>query len=192
MVSWVQRGGPLAEFADGYRDELACRGFTANSVVTHVVLMGQLSRWMAEAGVAVEDLAPARIEEFLDSRRAGGQRRVPTARVLDPLLAHLRAAGVVGPPLAGPATPLGDLLECYERHLVEDRGLAASTVVGYVGVARRFLSERASAAGDETGVGWPVRRRGHRVLAAGVRAARGRLREEPGHRPAVGAALLAP
>ena len=48
MVSWVQRGGPLAEFADGYRDELACRGFTANSVVTHVVLMGQLSRWMAD------------------------------------------------------------------------------------------------------------------------------------------------
>ena len=35
---------------------------------------------------------------------------------------------------------------------MEDRGLAASTVVGYVAVARRFLSERASAAGDETGV----------------------------------------
>src|SRR5216684_2105643 len=132
MVTWVQRGGPLAEFADGYRDELACRGFTADSVVTHVVLTGQLSRWMAEVRVAVEDLTPA--------------------RVLDPLLAHLRAAGVVGPPLAGPVTPLGDLLECYERHLVEDRGLAASTVVGYAGVARRFLSGRASAAGDQAGV----------------------------------------
>jgi hypothetical protein len=44
------------------------------------------------------------------------------------------------------------LLERYERHLVEDRGLVVSTVVGYVGVARRFLSERASATGDETGV----------------------------------------
>jgi hypothetical protein len=65
MVSWVQRGGPLAEFADSYRDELVCRGFTANSVVTHVVLMGQLSRWMAEVGVAAGALAPARIEEFL-------------------------------------------------------------------------------------------------------------------------------
>ncbi len=152
MVSWVQRGGPLAEFADGYRDELVCRGFTANSVVTHVVLMGQLSRWMAGARVAAGDLTPARLEEFLDSRRAGGQRRVPTARVLGPLLAHLRAAGAVGPPPAGPVTPLGDLLERYERYLVDDRGLAASTVVGYVAVARRFLSGRAAAAGDETGV----------------------------------------
>src|SRR5258708_6612321 len=79
MVSWVQRGGPLAEFADGYRDELVCRGFTANSVVTHVVLMGQLSRWMAGARVAVEDLTPARLEEVLDSRRAGGQRGGPPA-----------------------------------------------------------------------------------------------------------------
>jgi hypothetical protein len=52
----MQRGGPLAEFADGYRDELLRQGFTANSVVTHVVLMGQLSRWRAGAGVAVEDL----------------------------------------------------------------------------------------------------------------------------------------
>src|SRR5258708_5959181 len=41
-------------------------------VVTHVVLMGQLSRWMAGARVAVADLTPARLEEFLDSRRAGG------------------------------------------------------------------------------------------------------------------------
>jgi hypothetical protein len=98
-----------------------CRGFTANSVVTHVVLMGQLSRWMADVRVGVGVLTPARIEEFFDSRRAGGQRRVPTARVLDPLLAHLRAAGVLGPRLAGPATPLEDLLERYERHLVEDR-----------------------------------------------------------------------
>src|SRR5258708_18058017 len=110
MVSWVERGGTLAESVDGDRDELVCRGLTGNSVVTRVVLMGQLSRWMAGARVAVEDLTPARLEEFLDSRRAGGQRRVPTARVLGPLLAHLHAAGVVGPPSAGPATPPGGLL----------------------------------------------------------------------------------
>src|SRR5260221_9074416 len=147
MVSWVQRGGPLAEFADGYRDELVCRGFTANSVVTHVVLMGQLSRWMAGARVAVEDLTPARLEEFLDSRRAGGQRRGPTAPGLGPPLAHLHAAGGVGPPAAGPATPPGAPLERYQRFLAGDRGLATSTVGGYVAVARRVVSGRPAAAG---------------------------------------------
>ena len=72
--------------------------------------------------------------------------RPPSIRV------GLRAAGSWAPRLAGPATPLEDLLERYERHLVEDRGPVVSTVVGYVGVARRFLSERALATGDETGV----------------------------------------
>src|SRR5260370_41207369 len=109
MVSWVQRGGPLAEFADGYRDELVCRGFTANSVVTHVGLMGQLGRWMAGARVAVEDLTPARLEEILDSRRAGGRWRVPQARVPAPLRAPLVSCGGAGPPSDCAGRPLWGL-----------------------------------------------------------------------------------
>lgn len=151
-VSWDRKGGPLAQFADGYRDELARLGFTMNSVVTHVVLMGQLNRWMTQAGLGVDALDPARIDEFFDGCRAGGQTRVPTARVLAPLLAHLRAVGVLDPPQAGPRTPLEELLERFERHLVEARGLAPTTVVGHVATARRFLSERASATEDDTGV----------------------------------------
>lgn len=152
MVSWDRLGGPLAPFADGYRSELSRLGFTANSVVTHVVLMGQLSSWMTKDAVAVNELTPARVEDFLESRRAGGQRRVPTGRVLDRLLLHLRSVGELGPVPANPATPLDVLLGRYEQHLVDDRGLAQSTVDGHVGVARRFLSERMSVTGDETGV----------------------------------------
>jgi integrase/recombinase XerD len=151
MVSWVQRGGPLAAFAADYRQELEHRGYTAHSVVTHLVLMGQLNRWMASGGVAVEHLGRAHIEDFFETRRAGGQRRVPTSRVFDPLLDHLRAKEVLGPPAAEPRTSLDELLDRYERYLVEGRGVAGSTAVAYVGVARRFLSERA--AEDETGFG---------------------------------------
>lgn len=152
MVAWDGRGGPLASFADGYRSELARLGFTANSVVTHIVLLGQLSRWMAAMGVAVEDLAPAVVEDFLESRRAGGQRRVPTARVLGPLLAYLRAVAALGPAPTRPSTRLEELLGRYERHLVEDRGLARSTIAGHLALARQFLGERESATGEETGV----------------------------------------
>jgi integrase/recombinase XerD len=151
-VSWAHGGGPLARLADGYGDELALLGFTRNSVVTHVVLMGQLSRWMSEVGIVVGDLTERRVERFFDARRAGGQRRVPTARTLAPLFVYLRSQGVVPPPEAAAATPLEDLLACYRRHLVDDRGLAPSTVAGHEGRARLFLSERMLAGGGGTGV----------------------------------------
>jgi hypothetical protein len=61
-VSWVHGGGPLARLAEGYGVELARLGFTRNSVVTHVVLMGQLSRWMSEVEIDVGELTEGRVE----------------------------------------------------------------------------------------------------------------------------------
>ncbi len=150
-VSWVDGGGPLAPFAEGYRAELARLGFTHNSVATHVVLMGQLSRWMSDAGVGVAELTEERVEGFFDARRAGGQNRVPTVRTVVPLFVYLRSGGIVPPPPFAPSTPLRDLLSRYRRYLAEDRGLAPSTVVSYAGTARLLLSERVLAGGGETG-----------------------------------------
>jgi len=151
-VSWVRAGGPLAPFADGYGAELTRLGYTANSVVTHVVLMGQLNRWLCDAGIDLGELTARRVEEFFDARRAGGQRRVPTLRTLAPLFGYLRSRGVVPPPAAGASTPLDELLARYRRHLVDDRGLAPSTVLRYEMRARRFLLERSLTGGGETGV----------------------------------------
>ncbi len=151
-VSWVRSGGPLARFADGYGVELSRRGFTHHSVVTHVVLMGQLSRWMSDAGIVVEDLTEDRVQGFFDARRAGGQNRVPTARTLVPLFGYLRSRGIVPPPAGVVPAPLEDLLSRYRRYLLERRGLAPSTVVSYEGTARLFLSDRMLTGGGETGV----------------------------------------
>jgi site-specific recombinase XerD len=61
-----------------------------------------------------------------------------------PLLSYLREVGIVAeaPPLA---TPLGVVLDQYRTWLVDERGLAPSTVLRYVNTARRFLSEQALA-----------------------------------------------
>jgi len=48
--------------------------------------------------------------------------------------------------------PLEELLARYRRYLVDDRGLARSTVLNDEGRARRFLSERSLIGGGETGV----------------------------------------
>lgn len=151
-ISWVCRGGPLAVFAEGYAAELARLGFTANSVVTHLSVMGQLSRWMTEVNFAVEELSVDRVGQFFDARRLGGQRRVPTVRMLAPLLCYLTRCGALPPPPIEPASPLDTLLERYVHHLVSSRGLAKLTVLCYESMARRFLSERILLSGDALGV----------------------------------------
>lgn len=96
MVAWTHdAGSPLAPFADGFREQLVRLGYTANSVVTHIVVMGQLSRWLSAAGLQAGELTSARVEEFFDARRDGGQRRMPT---LVPLMDYLGAQDVLRPP----------------------------------------------------------------------------------------------
>ena len=63
-----------------------------------------------------------------------------------PLLSYLREAGVVAA-VQPPTTPLELLLAQYRKWLVDERGIAASTVLRYVNTARRFLSEQAMVEG---------------------------------------------
>ena len=83
------------------------------------------------------------MEEFLRARRVAGygQWRL-SARGMAPLLDHLREVGIA--PVCSPAvadSAVEVLLAAYRAYLVEERGLAASTVRNYVDVARQFLSE---------------------------------------------------
>ena len=41
--------GPLAPYAEGWRAELAARGFARHSVLAHAQLMAHLSGWMIGA-----------------------------------------------------------------------------------------------------------------------------------------------
>jgi site-specific recombinase XerD len=108
--------------------------------------LGQLGLWMSREG-----LVPAKLDEdamvaFLAARQAAGRRKARGPRAMMPLLSYLREAGVT--PAAKPAqTPLGALLGEYRMWLVQERGLAAATVLRYESTARRFLQQQAMAGG---------------------------------------------
>src|SRR5665648_526060 len=69
-----------------------------------------------------------------------------------PLLTYLREAGVV--PAQNPTlSPLGELLGQYRMWMVQERGLAAMTVLRYENTARRFLQEQAT---DDEGMFEPA------------------------------------
>jgi integrase/recombinase XerD len=133
----VQVDGPLARYAGGFRAELAARGYASSSAAGLLQLMAQVSRWLDEQGLNGHDLRPGVVQEFLEARRAAGYRRWLSSRSLRPLLDHLRGFGVA-PAVA--VDPLAPVLAAYRAYLVEERGLAASTVRNYLDVARRFVS----------------------------------------------------
>lgn len=150
-VSWIDGDGPLVPFARGYRQELLRVGHPPSSVKSHMVLLGQLNRWLSAEGFSVSGLTPVVAEAFLATRRAQGQRRVPTLASLASFFEYLRRREVLAPEQPPPPTVRDEVLARYHRHLVHDRGLSRTTVLRYERFARRFLALRASHAGVDIG-----------------------------------------
>jgi site-specific recombinase XerD len=138
----VRVSGPLLPTVRGFAEELARQGYALASLPDQVRLLGDLSRWLATAGVDPGDLTADRVEAFLQARQAGYAHLV-SRRALGPLLGYLRALGVVPEPVVPVAcAPREQLLDAYCRYLVRERGLVGGSVRLYARVARLFLSER--------------------------------------------------
>lgn len=140
--------GALAPRASGFQAELARRGYAPESVRRRLWQLDHLSRWLEAEGLAPGELTPARVDEFLEARRARGYRTWVSPRSMVLPLDYLREIGVV--PMGAPAVaegPLEELLGAYRRYLACERGLAESTIADYERVARLFLSERLGAGG---------------------------------------------
>lgn len=137
--SVVRIDGPLSKYLNGFSEELAGRGHQPTSANRHLRLMGHLSRWLEAEGLVAENLTPVRVEEFLQARRAAGFTYRLSPHAVVPLIGYLTDLGVVSPAPATVSTPCDALIAAYRRHLVMDRGLAASTVATYIKVARDVL-----------------------------------------------------
>ena len=104
--------------------------------------MAHLSRWLVDRGLDEHALTSSVVKEFLRARRVTGYRQWLSARGMAPLLDHLRDVGIASvcsPAMADSVVEV--LLAGYRAYLIEERGLAASTVRNYVDVARQFVSQ---------------------------------------------------
>ena len=143
MGSPRRKAGVLAPHVEGYRAWLIDRGYTPGTVRNMLRDLGQVGVWLSAGGLDASQFNEERAAAFLTARRAAGCRHDPGPRAMVPLLSYLRGAGVV-PPVGPAATPLGELLERYRSWMVQERGLAAMTVLRYENTARRLLQEQAS------------------------------------------------
>ncbi len=147
-ASSARVSGPLAGYATGFASQLGGRGYTELSTWRHVRLLAQLSDWLERAGLGPMDLTDDEAARFLAARRRLAPTGLRTERALTPLLDHLRGLGVAPrPTVVLPGTPGERLLARYRDFLVRERGLRPASVVRYLGTARLFLGDAATADG---------------------------------------------
>jgi integrase/recombinase XerD len=131
--------GPLASHATGFSEELRRLGYSEAGVRSHLMLLGDLSSWLEEEGLAPGGLTAGQMARFLRARRERGHRELFTASGAAPLLEYLTGLGVVpahSRPV--PAGPGEALLERYRQYLTSQRGLTGPEVARHVAVAGLF------------------------------------------------------
>jgi len=132
----------LAPFATGFEEALAADGYSKKWARQLMGLAAEVSDWLGEAGLEAGDLTGEVIGEFY-ARRGPSRSRCQTARSLEPIVAQLRSLGVAA---AERTVALGrtdaeeELLGCYRRWCVGQRGLTSTTADEYVKRVAAFLS----------------------------------------------------
>lgn len=140
MSGTRRKPGQLGPQVEGYRAWLAQRGYTSGTIVNMLKDLGQVGRWLSAEGLRPENLNEERMAVFLAARPVVERRRIQGPRAMVPLLSYLREMGIV-PGAAPLVTPLGALLSLYRSWLIQERGLALTTVLRYENTARHFLEE---------------------------------------------------
>ena len=138
----LQMDGPLAPLAAGFEESLAAVGYSQERVRLLMDLLAEVSLWLGAGGLCANDLTGEVVDEFFAERKAG-RSRCRTARSFQPVIVHLRSIGVAAAP---PSLAVGrtdtevELLDCYRRWCVAQRGLTCTTTDQYVRRVAVFLA----------------------------------------------------
>ena len=73
--SWPSVTGPLAQYADGFRAELARLGYTPLTAASQLRLVAHLSRWLAAEGLDASALTAPAVETYFADAPLGGLRQ---------------------------------------------------------------------------------------------------------------------
>src|SRR6266568_1556188 len=143
--SRVRVYGPLAPYADGFRQYLAAQGYHPQVIGRQARLMADLSIWLEGQGRSGDELVAGLAGEYLRARRAAGSRELVSALAVAPVLRYLRSLGAVPAAVAPvPRTPVDRLLAEFAGYLAQERGLSPASVNSYLHHARPFLASLAA------------------------------------------------
>ena len=133
--------GPLGPRIDAFARHLSERGYASWTAEEKIRVVSRLSRWLQARDRRVEALDEEVVSQFMEYRRRKGLSLHGAPPALRDLLRYLRNTGGI-PSAQVERGPFHAIEECFAKHLVEERGLARSTIDNYLSTAHVFLSER--------------------------------------------------
>jgi integrase len=139
------RFGALSPYFEPYITLVLNKGYKPATVVGQLRLIARLNRWLLRMDYDLGRLDERVLEHFHKCERK--KRRTPSTGAwltLQRFLAVLRNARVAppAPESSVPRTEVECLTERFRRHLLDDQGLAESTVVNYTWHVQKFLNRR--------------------------------------------------
>ena len=136
------RDGPLASDIAAFAAWLAVEGYSCRTAKKKLQFAADLSRWLESHHLEVETLDCERVEAFRSARDSRRKRRGDDATARQ-LLDLLRESGRIPPPRSDPpGDPIERIARCYERFLLDERGVQPTTVSNYLPTVRAFLADR--------------------------------------------------
>jgi site-specific recombinase XerD len=134
--------GPLFPYFNLYLTQLKEQGYAPGSFYEQIYILKTCDRWLKRTARSVHELNESVAREFLRRCLKAGYGKNAGASTMRRLLRMLRLIGVTPEAKAPPPSPSEELVNAYERFLLEERNLSPQTVVHRRLLATRFLSEK--------------------------------------------------
>lgn len=133
------RVGPLASHLDAYLKRIEHQGFAPSSVPMQMYAIARFSRWLQSRQLDFRQVDEAAVDRFLrrDPNMAHGGEAAPLRR----FLAMLREMGLTATKVPEPRNGQQRFIDEYRCYLLQERGLAKTSLLNYVPFAEQFLSD---------------------------------------------------
>jgi len=134
------RVGPLASYLDAYLKLIEHSGFLPASVPMQMYAIARFSNWLHIRQLGVHQVDEATIERFLkrDPSTCHSGESAPLRR----LLAMLREIGLTPAKAPEPRNCQQRFMDEYRCYLLQERGLAKTSLLNYLPFAEQLLSDR--------------------------------------------------
>ena len=137
-----KRKGPLGLYMDELAQHFADAGYSCSYGRRQLQLADEFSRWLQRHNVAITNLKPDQVEKFLRYRARSRKPRKGDVAACKAVYDLLHQKGVLAPRTMPKKTPVQTMADEFSLYLRQERQLASTTIVRYVGLIEEWLADR--------------------------------------------------